>query len=130
MTNRLTTRTISRFLVGASLSVCCFAAAQNAFAQEAFSQEARKITVQQLPQHAAYTPTSSKTPSEAGLTASTQKKRVSLETEIQYLKEHPEAAFTLPADTQERMKQGLPVQHTKVSVADLEQQAKAQKASK
>ncbi len=121
----MTNRTVSRFFAGAFVSMCCLTASNNAFAQES-----GKITVQQLPQSAAQTFVSSKTALEAGLTVTSQKKQVSLETEIQYLKEHPEAAFILPADTQERMKQGLPVQNIKISVADLEQQAKAQKARK
>lgn len=83
-----------------------------------FAQE--KITFRELPAASALAQTSSvKSGAESGAYASTTKKRVSPETEKQYLKEHPEGAFILPADTQERIKSGLPVQVIRVNPDDL-----------
>lgn len=67
---------------------------------------------------------SSDTPSVSGLTIRSTKKTVSIETEQQYLKDHPEAAFILPADTQERIKKGLPVQNITISPKTLLPEAK------
>jgi hypothetical protein len=82
-----------------------------------FAQE--KITLRELPAAALAQTPSFKSGAESGAYASTTKKRVSPETEKQYLKEHPEGAFVLPADTQERIKAGLPVQVIKVNPDDL-----------
>jgi hypothetical protein len=79
-----------------------------------------KITLRELPAAAALAPSPSlKSNAEAGIFVSSAKKRVSPETEKQYLQSHPEGAYILPADTQERIKAGLPVQVIKVNPNDL-----------
>lgn len=91
-----------------------------------FAQE--KITFHELPATSALAQTPSlKSGAESGAYASTAKKRVSPETQKQYLKEHPEGAFILPADTQERIKSGLPVQVIKVNPDDLTATSTTQK---
>jgi hypothetical protein len=105
-----------RFISSIALAIVFVALSGTAFAQTA--QE--KISLHELLATAADTPRAlPKSNAEVGIYVSTTKKRVSPETEKQYLKTHPEGAFILPADTQERIKAGLPVQVIKINLNDL-----------
>jgi hypothetical protein len=104
---------VMRFALSIMVATVCVAFSGVSFAQE-------KITIRELPASSALAQTSSlKSGAESGAYASTSKKRVSPETEKQYLKAHPEAAFILPADTQDRIKAGLPVQVIRVDADNL-----------
>jgi hypothetical protein len=107
------------FLAGFVLVSAQSVFAQQTFAQSAFAQQ-EKAVIKELPASAVTaTVPVAQSSKESGVYALSVKKQVSLEEQKRYLKAHPEAAFVLPADTQERIKAGLPVHVQKINPDDL-----------
>ena len=92
------------------------ASVQSAVAQN-FAQE--KASIRELPASAAAFAPTLKSGTESGVYASTAKKQTTPEAQKQYLKTHPEGAYILPADTQDRLKTGQPIFVTPVNADNL-----------